>query len=169
MNILSIRRTFHSFFLLLIVSNLVHKMTSSDPNEEVQGNAFPSTDFRQFIDAILEANSCSNRIVQRVALLRPLDDVSKIVHEEYVQHAIVVLEQLTEERRDLNSHYGWALASDSELVYKSMGGKSDRGTAWAKKWVRRVFDEYERLGRALVDAKLELEGILPRETRVQEV
>lgn len=137
-------------------------MTSSIPQGEIHKNPFQPSDFEDFIGAVLEVNGQDNRFFQRVISLRSRGDVSESTQKQSAQQAMVVLEELMEKRRDLNAHYGWVLASDAGLVYKSMGGKSENGASWAKQWMRGVFDEYERLGQAFVDAKLELELVVTR-------
>jgi hypothetical protein len=122
--------------------------------------AFPLTDFREFIDSIQGANAVSNRFL---ASMEPQDDpdfVSFRVCVESAKRGIAVAKTILGRRRELDAHYGWVLAADAALVYASMGGKSDRGAEWARQWSQGIHDEYERTGRTLLDAKLGLENMV---------
>lgn len=121
-------------------------------------NAYPSTDIRDFVDAVLDTNTGSTRLIERVASFRTTSRTTVVTLEQQnlVRQFLAEFEALKRRRRNLDAHYGWVLASDSELVYRSMGGKSKSGTAWARRWIRGIFEEYERLGQALANAEQEL-------------
>lgn len=122
----------------------------------------PATDFREFVDVVLKADTHDNKFIRRMSVARPPDTASSITRKQCAQHSIVIAENLIHRRREIDAHYGWVLASDAELVYKSIGGKSEAGPAWARQWIKRVFDEHEKTRQALIDTKLELEEVVRR-------
>jgi hypothetical protein len=126
---------------------------------EVNENAYPSTDFREFIDAILEANAQSAQLIACMTFIRTSKNPSTTTTELQIstQQGLVELETLMRHRRDLDAHYGWVLATDSGHVCKSLGGSTKAGVDWAKRWMKSVFDNYVNLGLALENAKQELE------------
>jgi hypothetical protein len=135
---------------------------SSQQNDKPVEEAFPLTDFREFIDSIQGANAVGNRFL---ISMEPQDDpnlISFTADVEFAQRGIAIAEAMLERRCELDTHYGWVLASDAALVYESMGGRSGQGAEWARQWMQGVHDEYERIGRALLDAKVELEIMVTR-------
>lgn len=109
-----------------------------------------------FIDSVQGANAIGNRFLKSMAPHRPQGIPSPTIEVESAKRGILIAEALLERRRDLNAHYGWVLASDAALVSRSMGGKRKHGAAWARQWMKSVYDEYERVGHALLDANVEL-------------
>lgn len=135
---------------------------SSQQNKGLIEDAFPPTDFREFIDRIQGAIAVGNRFLNS---MKPRDDpdlLSFIADTETAKCAITIAETVLERRRELDVHYGWVLASDAALVYRSMGGKSGGGAEWARQWMQGIHKEYERIGRTLLDAKVELESMVVR-------
>jgi hypothetical protein len=124
--------------------------------------AFPPADFREFIDSIQGANDMGNRFLASMELQEIPGLFSFTADVGSAKQGIQIAQAMLQRRRDLDAHYGWVLASDAELVYKSMGGKSDQGEEWARQWMRDVHEEYEKVGRAMLDAKLELETLVRR-------
>ena len=122
--------------------------------------AFPPTDFREFINRIQGANAVGNRFLQSMKPQNNADVVSFTVSVESAKRGIAVAKAILERRRELDAHYGWVLATDAALVYASMGGRSDRGAEWARQWMQGIHDEYERIVRDLLDAKLGLENLV---------
>lgn len=130
----------------------------SKRHDNALDEAFPPTDIREFIDLLLGVMVQSARLVERLGSLRTATKDPAVVIERptQVRKLLLEIDTLMQQRRDRDAHYGWVLASDSALLYKSFGGKNERGTAWAKQWMRNGFDEYERTGQALVDAQQNL-------------
>jgi hypothetical protein len=124
-------------------------MSSTKPGNIAATNSFPSSDFRQFIDSILEANATGEKTVkQTVSIMSQTPAMKGRLRQEYT----TTIEKLLQERRELNGQYDWVLASDSELVSTAMGGKDrDEPHRSTRKWMKSVFDEYERTGQTLTD------------------
>lgn len=133
---------------------------SSQKDEKPAVEAFPPTDFREFIDSIQGSNATGKRFLDSMAPYRPDGPMSLIIDVETAQRNLLLAEALLEKRRDLNGHYDWVLASDAALVYKVMGGKSENGAVWARRWMEDIHAEYGRVGRELLDVKLELENLV---------
>ena len=125
-------------------------------------NFVPATDFREFIDSILEANTRGKNFIARVTKSRFSSGPSATMDQHTVHGDLAALGSLLAMRRELDAHYGWVLASDAALVYKSMGGRSEGGAVWAQHWTRRVFEEYERIGKALREVKSKLDYVESR-------
>lgn len=119
-------------------------------NEEV----FPRTDFREFIDSIQGTNAVGNRFLRSTTLQDDPNLVSFTTDVKTARRGVATAEALLERRRELDAHYGWVLASDAALVYESMGGKNGQGAEWARLWMKDIHDEYERVGQALLEAKV---------------
>lgn len=143
-----------------------YKTMHSRQSEEPVDEAFLPTDFRQFIDNIQGANTVGNRFLNS---MKPRDDpdlISFIADVEFAQRSNAIAEAILERRRELDSHYGWVLASDAALVYESMGGRSDQGAELARQWMQDIYNEYERVGRAIRVAILELEDMVAQRDSV---
>ena len=125
-------------------------------------NFVPATDFREFIDSILEANTRGKNFIARVTKSRFASGPSATMDQHTVHGDLAALGSLLAMRRELDAHYGWVLASDTALIYKSMGGRSESGAVWARHWTRSVFEEYERIGKALRDVKSKLDYVESR-------
>lgn len=125
-------------------------------------DAFPPTHFRAFIDSVLGANAAGKRVIERPALILSSESVPLAAMQHSARQDITTARRLLAERRDLDAHYGWVLASDAELVYKSMGGKSSTGAAWARQWLNKVFEEYDQIGQSLSDTVMRLHGCTER-------
>ncbi|KAJ8118927.1 hypothetical protein OPT61_g190 [Boeremia exigua] len=115
-----------------------------------------STNFRSFVDRVLEANAAGGRIKHEVSII-VLCAPPTVKLQQSKRRYSEIINRLLADRRELNAHYGWVLASDARLVYKSMGGQGENGAAWARQWMKAIFREYERVGRDLNDAKTQLE------------
>jgi hypothetical protein len=127
-------------------------MSSSNPGNIAATNSCPSTDFQQFIDSILEANATGEKTVKHTVSIMSQTHLPPAMKGRLRQEYKITIEKLLRERRELNGHYGWVLASDSELVSTAMGGK-DRNEPHqsTRQWMKSVFDEYERTGQTLTD------------------
>ena len=125
-------------------------------------NVFRATDFGEFIDSILEANTRGKNFVARITESRFASGPNATMEQHTVRNELAALESLLAMRRELDAHYGWVLASDTALIYKSMGGRSESGAVWARHWTRSVFEEYERIGKALRDVKSKLGSVESR-------
>ena len=125
-------------------------------------NFVPATDFREFIDSILEANTRGKNFIARVTKSRFASGPNATMEQHTVHGDPAALKGLLAMRRELDAHYGWVLASDTALIYKSMGGRSESGAVWARHWTRSVFEEYERIGKALRDVKSKLDYVESR-------
>lgn len=127
-------------------------MSDSHPGNTAATSSFPSTDFRQFIDSILKTNVTGEKAVKHVVSIMSQTQLPPAMKGQLRQDYTTTIEKLLRERRDLNGHYGWVLASDSEHVYTTTGGKGcDELHRSTRQWMRSVFDEYERTGQALAD------------------
>lgn len=135
-------------------------MSSSKVNNGASQPIFPPTDFGDFVDTVLKSNAESGKLIERYTLPPPTSDMLRETQLQFAEYGIVAVGELMRQRCDIDTHYGWVLASDAELVYKSMGGKNERGTAWARQWMKDIFHEYERLTQGLVDTKQELESAM---------
>lgn len=135
-------------------------MTSSKVDDGASQPTFPPTDFRDFIDAVLKSNTESGNFIQHYTLPSFRSDRLRETQMQFAQHGIIAIDELMRQRCDIDAHYGWVLASDAELVYRSMGGKNEGGTVWARQWMRGIFHEYERLNKGLFDTKQGLETVM---------
>lgn len=109
------------------------------------------TDFQEFVNCIVETNACGKKIVEQVDSILSTGLVS-LADVQLKQDYGAMIVRLLGERRDLNAHYGWVLASDAAPVAKSLGVESPKGTFWAREWMRVLFEEYEHIGKALAGA-----------------
>lgn len=125
-------------------------------------NVFRATDFGEFIDSILEANTRGKNFVARITESRFASDPNATMEQHSLHNDLAALKGLLAMRRELDAHYGWVLASDAALIYKSVGGRSEGGAVWAQHWTRRVFEEYERIGKALREVKSKLDYVESR-------
>lgn len=154
----SLTPTSASLFLQCFAAQ-VRSMASVDVTscEQSVRDPFPATDFRTFVDSLLEANIAGKRVVEVLALKNSVDmELPMMQQQQYRQEHVGIVEGLLAERRNLDAHYGWVLASDAQLVYGTMGGTSSDGAVWAKRWIKAIFEEYERVGQALAYARLKL-------------
>lgn len=119
-------------------------MSDSHPGNTAATSSLPSTDFRQFIDSILKANATGEKAVKHAVSIMSQTQLPPAMKGRLRQDYTTTIEKLLRERRDLNGHYGWVLASDSEHVYTTTEGKGCDE-------MRSVSDEYERTGQALAD------------------
>ena len=133
-------------------------MALKDDTNTVE-SVFPATDFREFIDSISEANTRGKNFIARVTKSRFASGPNAAMEQHTVRNDLAALGSLLAMRRELDAHYGWVLASDTALIYKSMGGRSESGVVWAKHWTRSLFEDYERIGKALRDVKSKLDGV----------
>lgn len=125
---------------------------SSDIPKDPPESSLSQEDFREFIDSVLEANTTGKRIAEHVNSVLFLNLTSPIAKSKFLQDYTRVVERLLKERRNLNAKYGWVVASSADLVAKAMGRDGSNGTDRTRRWMRTVFEEYERVGVALVDA-----------------
>lgn len=105
---------------------------SSQNHESTLGNAFLPTDFMEFLDCIIEASNQGKGVIERVVQIRLSNGVIHVTQGRIALRGFAVLEALMAKRRDLDVHYGWILVSDVAFVYKSIGGRSESGAAWAR-------------------------------------
>ena len=127
-------------------------MSSSKPGNTAVTDSFPSTDFQQFIDSVLEANATGEETVKHTVSIMSQTHLSLAMKGRLKQDHATIIKKLLRERRELNGHYGWVLASDSGHVYTATRRKGcDEPHRSTRQWMRSVFDKYERTGQALAD------------------
>jgi hypothetical protein len=95
-----------------------------------------------------------------IALLPPSEftDLLQLLQQHFTSFNLLsehssrdssITSDLTKQRREIDTHYGWVLASDSTLVGRILVAGDRIGDGNAKGEMKRIWEGYERIGEDL--------------------
>jgi len=101
-------------------------------------NVLPSSDFKDLLVSILTLEELSDRFRLQLSLMQTsLSQAEQhtLLQLSIAQHILKEAGQLIHKYDDLERHYGWALAGDSDHVARVLGTNPEERAREARQWM----------------------------------
>jgi hypothetical protein len=110
----------------------------------------PSSDFKDLILLIHSYHKSYHILSGCLRLLRsPIGFGDSVAQQSPTAVLLADFKVLEQQRNDINTHYGWVLASDTALVGRIFGAEKDCEVGDVKAWLAGLCAEYEQVRDAL--------------------